>query len=183
MMYNLCPDCGASLDPNETCDCTKEKEPSRGNVIGSDGIRLPKDTACIIQHNDLAVKHENEALRALREHVGMTQKEMTAYIRKIAPLFNIVFEMGCEQSTETGVQLRTDIMDMLIIDLAPEFLDHAKWIRNGRHKLSKQLGARVPAIIHEKVTQYSKADGITVQELFSKFAYDYVKDWEARHNE
>lgn len=24
--YNICPDCGAHLDPGETCDCKEEKE-------------------------------------------------------------------------------------------------------------------------------------------------------------
>lgn len=25
MLYNICPDCGASLDPNERCDCLNKK--------------------------------------------------------------------------------------------------------------------------------------------------------------
>lgn len=25
MYYNVCPDCGANLDPGEKCDCRKEK--------------------------------------------------------------------------------------------------------------------------------------------------------------
>lgn len=25
MLCNICPDCGASLDPNERCDCRSEK--------------------------------------------------------------------------------------------------------------------------------------------------------------
>ena len=29
MLYRICPNCGAALDPGETCDCTKEKQQSR----------------------------------------------------------------------------------------------------------------------------------------------------------
>ena len=29
--YNVCPDCGAHLDPGETCDCKNEK-PEQGKA-------------------------------------------------------------------------------------------------------------------------------------------------------
>ena len=33
MSYNVCPDCGASLDPGERCeDCVKEREEKRNRI-------------------------------------------------------------------------------------------------------------------------------------------------------
>lgn len=34
MFYRVCPKCGAHLDPNERCDCGKEKEKQ-------DNIKIP----------------------------------------------------------------------------------------------------------------------------------------------
>ena len=37
MVYRTCPYCGASLDPEEKCDCRdNEEEPAGGNQTGSD---------------------------------------------------------------------------------------------------------------------------------------------------
>lgn len=32
MYYHICPHCGASLDPGETCDCEKKKSRVGGNI-------------------------------------------------------------------------------------------------------------------------------------------------------
>lgn len=31
MLYHTCPECGANLDPGESCDCQDEKEPDQCN--------------------------------------------------------------------------------------------------------------------------------------------------------
>lgn len=36
MYYHICPRCGASLDPGETCDCTKRKAASAATEHGED---------------------------------------------------------------------------------------------------------------------------------------------------
>lgn len=30
--YRICPDCGASLDPSERCDCEKNSAPDAANI-------------------------------------------------------------------------------------------------------------------------------------------------------
>ncbi len=36
MYYHICPHCRASLDPGETCDCTKRKAVSAATEHGKD---------------------------------------------------------------------------------------------------------------------------------------------------
>lgn len=54
MMYRVCPECGVALDPQEICDCKKEKTASRSR-IPRDGIRNSQQpnqhiAAAIIAH-------------------------------------------------------------------------------------------------------------------------------------
>ncbi len=46
MMYNPCPNCGANLDPNEVCDCEKEKSNSEKKELSKmieKVCKLPKE--------------------------------------------------------------------------------------------------------------------------------------------
>ena len=42
-MYRTCPDCGASLDPGESCDCQEKEEAAHGVATTEDGKQIKLD--------------------------------------------------------------------------------------------------------------------------------------------
>ncbi len=57
MYYNVCPFCGANLDPGERCDCEKKEAATAATVTTSDAEKRQSLTAAYsIPHRFLAVK-------------------------------------------------------------------------------------------------------------------------------
>lgn len=56
MYYNVCEFCGAHLDPGETCDCQKEKEPPHWGKV------TPKERDAFASQNFLNIISDNQSI-------------------------------------------------------------------------------------------------------------------------
>lgn len=64
MMYRICPDCGAALDPGEICDCQYKEEAAPGATNTQSGkveqkSDQPNCSTSILPENKEEIKYEN----------------------------------------------------------------------------------------------------------------------------
>lgn len=62
MCYNICPYCGAHLDPGERCDCAGQEEPTPSDGTSAGGNEM--NIFAVIQMNGRRKKRE--AMQMLR---------------------------------------------------------------------------------------------------------------------
>lgn len=108
MKHRTCPDCGASLDPNERCDCRDEKEgapAATGTPSGGNDDR--RDSTCILADPYLDVKNLLR-LKEIREETGSMAKDVAMVVRDKFPNFNRQLLSQCERWEQYGVIIHPD---------------------------------------------------------------------------
>lgn len=156
MKYKECPDCGASLDLGEICECKKENGLPRanGNSPRKDGESLPQSS---ISQKSQEIK--TNPLRDLRVTRNIPAKNMIECVRKLYPKYDKMLQSKCEHGSEYGIDIRPDAMDVLLAEYAPELLESVKRKRRGGHRLTCRITCRLEDAEYAQLTKCIKEDG------------------------
>lgn len=171
-MHRRCPDCGAYLDPEEKCDCKKEKSCAEKNGHSSREATNSRKTR--ISQN---VKIVNNILRELRVTNKIPADELVKEVRKIFPKYDKTLQSKCERTEEYAVELCRKALDALLEKYDTELLDKAKKMRNGYHKLTKQVTCRLDDETYDVLQSIKEREGYeTVQAFMTDKIINYIKE-------
>lgn len=187
--YKPCPDCGANLDQNESCDCKsldcrqKKNGLPDANQISPRKGKIPSPKHNIAQSTSfvktLSVPvpenpmREN-ALRDLRVTKNIPVKEMVAVVREIYPKYDKHLHSKCERSETYGILLNPKAMDALRIKYAPAPQTEKK-PRSDKRKWNNRISGRLPDDLYEKFIKYTREDGYNTQDWLEETVVKYVK--------
>ncbi len=175
MYEKICPECGSHLDPNERCDCedVKEKGLPHANVTSPlDNEDHSYIYNCIISRRNSKVK--GEPLRDLRLAKNISAKDMVTEVQKLYPKYDKTLQSKCENSCEYGVQLKPDAFDSILEKYAPELLAKAKYQRQGCHRLTHSVSARLEDELYSKFISAITEDGYNMTDGVRQAIYEYV---------
>ncbi len=84
MIYKTCPDCGANLDPGETCDCAKEKKLPATNETASLNTHTDNGDSTVSEYSisDNLELVKTFDLRDLRQKKNLPGKDVIELLRK-----------------------------------------------------------------------------------------------------
>jgi len=164
--YRECPDCGASLDFGEECDCKKEGLP-RGNG------NSPDVSSSVLEHNSILPQNKQSvntnALRELRLSKNLSAKEMVDTVKALFPKYDKMLQSKCEHGEEYGIDLKSKAMDALLEKYAPELLEKVKHRRNGGHRLKCQVSCRLEDEEYAELVKQIKDDGFDTMQAWLAF--------------
>lgn len=175
MLFKTCPDCGASLDPAEKCDCQKEKNPPHANESGSFTNNGGSITApnCSISDNTAIVN--NFDLRSLRQKKNISAKDIIELVRSMFPGFDKTLHSKCENGDKYGITLKISAQNAIIMKHAPELMEKEKRRRQGNHKLTATVFCRVDNETHRKLHDKIRNEGWTsVQSWLTEIILEYL---------
>lgn len=200
--YKPCPDCGANLDQNESCDCKsldcrqkKNGLPDANQISPRKGkIPSPKhniaQSAVVVKTLSVPVRENpmrENALRDLRVTKNIPVKEMVAVVRVKHPKYDKHLHSKCEHGEDYGIQLCEDAMNDLRVVYASEQLAMPE-VKNpsgpDRHLLKNRVSCRLPDDLYEKFIKYTREDGYNTQDWLAETVGKYVrrKDFAVLYN-
>ncbi len=101
MFYVKCPDCGAHLDPGESCDCHKVKMSQTQSTSRTGAAhRTPNINDCL-------------NLKEIRQETGAMAKDVALVIREHFPKFNRQLLSQCEAWEKYGIIAHPDILSII----------------------------------------------------------------------
>jgi hypothetical protein len=165
MLYKECPLCGATLDPEEKCDCVKEKGLPDANQNSPKRDTKSHDIS-IAQKNR---KIKSNPLRDLRISKNLSAKEMVLTVRALYPKFDKMLQSHCEHGEEYGIDLKTKAMDALLAKYAPELLAKEKHRRDGCHRLKCKVSCRLEDDEYAELVKRIKEDGFDTMQAWLAF--------------
>ena len=182
MFYKTCPDCGANLDPGETCDCVKEKKLPATNDTASNHTQT--DNGESVSETSIADFPEivkSFDLRDLRQRKELTVKDIIAVLQPEFPGFDKTANSKVEKPGYYGISLCLRAIDIVLRTYAPEMLEKEKRRRNGNHKLTATLFCRVDNDTAERFKAAAKKAGYqTVQAAMTDLTLQFIESEE--HN-
>lgn len=177
MIFKTCPDCGASLDPGETCDCTKEKKLPATNETASIHTQTdngkPASEYSIADNSELVKSFD---LRDLRQEKNIQAKDIVELLRRDYPGFDKMLNSKVENGEKYGITLRWQAIDIVLRKYAPEKLTREKRRRNGYHKLTASLSCRVDNDTYSRFKAAMKKAGYdTVQDALTELVLKFIE--------
>lgn len=169
MAFKKCPDCGASLDPCEQCDC-KEKEDVPAGTGTSSGGNSGNDISTVSVAEPFWDVKNLLRLREVLEHTGAMAKDVAPVVQNLFPKFNRQLLAQAGSYEKYGVIIHPDglkaICDAYGIRLnAPEIPisveKEAKPKKAERRKLGRKLTFRMTDGDFEVLQQRVQDDGFT----------------------
>ena len=177
MIYKTCPDCGANLDPGETCDCAKEKKLPATNETAS--IQTQTDNGETVSEYSIADNPElvkSFDLRDLRQKKELTVKDIVAVLQPEFPGFDKTVNSKAENPHKYGVTLYYKAIDIILRRYAPEVLAKEKRRRNGYHKLTATLFCRVDTDTYNRFKAAIKSAGYqSVQAALTELTLKFIE--------
>ena len=182
MIYKTCPDCGANLDPDETCDCAKEKKLPATNETASLNTHTDNDddhTVSEYSISDYPELVKSFDLRDLRQKKELTVKDIIAVLQPEFPGFDKTVNSKAENPHKYGVTLYYKAIDIILHKYAPEMLAKEKCRRNGYHKLTAMLSCRVDNDTYNRFKAAIKRAGYeTVQAALTELTIKFIESEE-----
>ena len=144
MKFNECPDCGAALDPCESCDCKKNEDTS-------DAAEMPSSSVNANDENSLTNLFPNVndcfRLREVRELTGVQAKDLSMLVQSRFPKFTRQIMSQCESYDKYGCLPHPDVLR--IICEAYDIKLDSKPVRKGEN-YKRKLGKKVTFRMTEK---------------------------------
>ncbi|MBO6231763.1 MAG: hypothetical protein ILA17_06010 [Ruminococcus sp.] len=182
MFYKTCPDCGANLDPGETCDCVKEKKLPATNDTASNHTQT--DNGESVSETSIADFPEivkSFDLRDLCQRKNLPGKDVVELLQKHFLGYDKTVQSKAENPDKYGVSLCLRAIDIVLRTYAPEMLEKEKRRRNGSHKLTATLFCRVDNDTAERFKAAAKKAGYqTVQAAMTDLTLQFIESEE--HN-
>lgn len=179
MIFKTCLDCGANLDPNEICECRKEKSPTLTTEADSFHSDTDSGTNAVseISITDFARIVKDFDLKDFRRDKDIPAREIIAEVRAIYPSYDKMLQSKCENGEKYGIMLRFKAVDAVIKRFAPEKYEAIKKRRQGGHKLTATVFCRVDAETHRKLrAAIDKAGYPSVQAWVAEKVLDFIKE-------
>ncbi len=177
MKHRTCPDCGASLDPNERCDCRDKKEgapAATGTPSGGNDWR--RDSTCILADPYQDVKNLLR-LKEIREETGSMAKDVAMVVREKFPGFNRQLLSQCERWEQYGIIIHPDGLrliceayDMPLPDTSDEPVEVK--VEDPAQKKTENRKLDRKFTLRTTVAKYSR-----IQRIIEKKGYKSMQDW------
>ena len=184
MIFRTCPDCGANLDPGESCDCVKEKKLPTTNATASNAQTDNERTVSDYSISDFPEIVKSLDLQELRRKKNLSVKSVIEILRPAFPGFDKVIYSKAENPQKYGITLYYKAMDIFLMKFAPEMLEKEKRRRNGGHKLTATVMCRVDNATHTQLRAAITRDGYSsVQSWLTEIVLNYIKKTEEKEND
>ena len=157
MYIRRCPDCGANLDPGETCDCKRKGSPHANEIDPEDKTATSYPHTVIIPPSRKDCKRN--VLRDIRLKKSVPPKEIVETIRALYPGFDKTLLSKCEHTEKYGIEPCRRAADAVLEKYSPEELERERHRRNGCHRLKHQISCRVDAATHARLHEQIQLDG------------------------
>lgn len=178
MKYKVCPDCGASLDFNEICDCKKENGLPHANENSPNPINSEALSPSLIISQEKS-KVKANPLRELRISKNIPAKEIIDVVKSVYPKYDKTLQSKCERSEEYGVELKHDAFDKLLAEYSPDELEKEKKRRRGGHRLTCKITCRLEDDVYAALIKNINNDGFTqMQAWLTYMVINYLKEKE-----
>ena len=104
-------------------------------------------------------KRASDVKRAILDQIREKHHgyEVVEEVQKLYPRFDRPLESKVER--DYGVELQNDAMNLLIHTFLPELEESIKRHRNGRHKLTKRISARLPDKMYDELLKMIRKKG------------------------
>ena len=171
MKPRTCPECGASLDPCEVCDCKRNGDVPAATETSPDGNDYHHNSTSSIA-NPFQDVNNLTRLKELRESTGVMAKEVASAVRNVFPKFNRQLLSQCEQWDKYGVVIHPDGLQAicnaygleLVCELQPGNDVHAEEKvlpkkKSENRRLGRKLTFRVTKDDFEALRERVQADG------------------------
>lgn len=168
MKYRTCPDCGASLDFGETCDCKKESD-TAATVPPSTG----KDADDILTENRATVK-DSEILSEWIKATGAQSKDIAAFLKERFPMMTRQLLTQAAHWERYGVILHPDGIEMIADQYGLDLRQKPKHSQKRRAK--KVITFRCIQRTYEKIQNAKAAADIETDQDFIATAVDFYLD-------
>lgn len=165
MKLRICPECGSSLDPQETCDCTKKRPPpcqgtnlKKGSTNHSVALEPASVNPDIIELSDLVFPGK------------VMDKEIVAVIQAVHPKYDKTLHSKCKRGAEYGIQLRRSAIDAVTQEFGVVAHTAPKPRKPDNRSLPRRISCRL-----------SEADYSELQLLIQSEGYSTMQDWLRQH--
>lgn len=108
----------------------------------------------------------NDELRSLRLDKDLKAREMVAVVRRLYPKCDKPLLSKCENGDTYGIDIRTDALEALYAEFAPERLAARRRKKSGGHKLTCQISARLTDAEYAALQRCIRADGYTTMQAW-----------------
>ena len=161
MSIRKCPECGASLDPQEICDCQETKKEDNPAATGSPSKSGNSET---ISTNNISNPYDdvNNLLRAkqIRESAGALAKDVAEVIREtLFPKFNRQLLSQCEQWEKYGIILHPDGLRLICETYGIKLEPDLPPVKKTKRRLNRKLTFRVTDSDYERFEKRMQDDG------------------------
>ena len=116
-----------------------------------------------------------DELTMLRLSKQLKGKDIVEVVQRLYPSFDKTMLSKCERGDKYGIVLRRNAMNALIREFAPETIPAVKKRRDGHHRLTSKIMARLEKSDYSELQQCLKANGIdTVQAWLTEMVKSYI---------
>ena len=165
MKHKICPDCGASLDFGEVCDCKKEND-TAATVPPSGG----KDADNIVLKNNATVK-DSELLSDWIKATGKHSKDIAAFLTQQFPLMNRQLLTQAAHWERYGVILHPDGITMIADEYGLDLRNKPKHSQKRRPK--KVITFRCTQHTYDKIAEAKIIADIDTDQDFVATAVEF----------
>lgn len=111
-------------------------------------------------------------LAQLRKHANVQAKEMVEVVKELYPKYDKVIQSRVEHGSETGIQLRSDAVKVLILRFAPELLRPS---RKSLRKKPNRVQARLPNELYGLLQLHIQQNSLTVQDFLEELVRKFFE--------
>jgi len=117
----------------------------------------------------------SELTRLRLEH-NLKAADIVEVVKRYYPSFDKTMLSKCERGEKYGVNIKPEIMNAIINELAPESRESIKRRIRGGHRLLHRVQARLENDDYELLQQLREREGYkTLQDLLSDLIKNYIK--------
>lgn len=174
MKFKKCSECGANLDPGETCDCKKEVDTPAATGMPTNNVNHKP-----LDENSLSNIFQNVndcfRLREVHELTGVQAKELSELVKPRFPKFSRQIMSQCESYEKYGCLPHPDVIH-IICDAYNIRLD-SKPVRKGenyKRKLGKNFTLRMTEEDFQWLQSQAEQDDFPSVQAW---LYAKIKEW------
>lgn len=168
MKFKTCPDCGASLDFGETCDCKKESD-TAATVPPS----REKDADGIVSENRATVK-DSEILSDWIKATGAQSKEIAVFLKQRFAMMTPQLLTQAAHWERYGVILHPEGVEMIADNYGLDLRTKPKHSQKRRPK--KVITFRCSQRTYDAILDAKTAEDIETDQDFVAAAVDFYID-------
>ena len=147
---------------------------ANGNAAQTDG----NTSASSIPKNSTKIK--DEIIRYLREEKEIPAKDMIEVVNATYAKYDKYLQSKVERGDLYGIELRNDAIDALLAAFAPEKVPEIRKKRNGGHKFSKSIFARLPDKMYEELREVVRKKGFSSMQTWLTYIVVHYLEVERR---